>query len=126
MSDSHISKLTSCHFHNNRNITTDNRHKNTQFISASSETRAQDLKVESLDDLFADDEPITQETNTTASTTSSVDDGMQSLNTMTTSPKPKSKPMEIPLEDNDEEVNNVDLEKALEAKFDELFGTDED
>ena len=34
--------------------------------------------------------------------------------------------MEIPLEDNDEEVNNIDLEKALEAKFDELFGTDDD
>jgi hypothetical protein len=51
--------------------------------------------------------------------------GVQNTNTAD-STKPKSKPMEIPLEDNDEEVNNLDLEKALEAKFDELFGTDDD
>ena len=40
-------------------------------------------------------------------------------------PKKEAKPMEIPLEDNNEEVNNIDLEKALEAKFDELFGADD-
>ena len=95
--------------------------------SASSETKAQDLKVESLDDLFADDEPSEPKNNTEDVTAGSTSSGVdQNLNTVD-APKPKSKPMEIPLEDNDEEVNNLDLEKALEAKFDELFGSlDED
>jgi len=94
--------------------------------SASSETKAQDLKVESLDDLFADDEPSEPKNNTEDVTAGSTSSGVdQNLNTVD-APKPKSKPMEIPLEDNDEEVNNLDLEKALEAKFDELFGTDDD
>ena len=94
--------------------------------SASSETKAQDLKVESLDDLFADDEPSTPKKETAnVSTGSTNGGGAQNTNTSDFT-KPKSKPMEIPLEDNDEEVNNIDLEKALEAKFDELFGTDDD
>ena len=94
--------------------------------SASSETKAQDLKVESLDDLFADDEPSEPKNNTEDVTAGSTSSGVdQNLNTVD-APKPKSKPMEIPLEDNDEEVNNLDLEKALEAKFDELFGADDD
>ena len=94
--------------------------------SASSETKTQDLKVESLDDLFADDEPSTPKKET-ANVVAGSTNGGETQNTNTAdSTKPKSKPMEIPLEDNDEEVNNVDLEKALEAKFDELFGIDDD
>ena len=89
--------------------------------SASSETKAQDLKVESLDDLFADDEPSTSDNNTTGTSEKITNPGV-----VQSDPKPSPKSMEIPLEDNDEEVNNVDLEKALEAKFDELFGTDDD
>ena len=94
--------------------------------SLNSETKTQDLKVESLDDLFADDEPSTPKKETANVATGSTNGGgAQNTNTADFT-KPKSKPMEIPLEDNNEEVNNIDLEKALEAKFDELFGTDDD
>ena len=76
--------------------------------------------------MFADDEPSTPNKETAnVSTGSTNGGGAQNTNTSDFT-KPKSKPMEIPLEDNDEEVNNIDLEKALEAKFDELFGTDDD
>ena len=94
--------------------------------SLNSETKTQDLKVESLDALFADDEPSTPKKETANVATGSTNGGgAQNTNTADFT-KPKSKPMEIPLEDNNEEVNNIDLEKALEAKFDELFGTDDD
>ena len=94
--------------------------------SGSSEAKTQDLKVESLDDLFADDEPTTAKNNTTDMATGSTSNAGIQNTTTESSIKSNTKPMEIPLEDNDEEVNNVDLEKALEAKFDELFGTDDD
>ena len=91
--------------------------------SESTNIQAQDLKVESLDDLFADEEPAsknTQEKVTTSNTNNNAFSNIESI------PKKEAKPMEIPLEDNNEEVNNIDLEKALEAKFDELFGADDD
>ena len=72
-----------------------------------------DLNVESLDDLF-EDTPSDNNTNKGVEKTENKEI------------KAEQKPMQIPLEDNNEEVNNIDLEKALEAKFDELFGTDED
>ena len=80
--------------------------------AGSENIKSQDLNVESLDDLFED--------TTSEKTTNNIEP------TPTKSEQhPEKKPMEIPLEDNNEEVNNIDLEKALEAKFDELFGTDE-
>ena len=90
--------------------------------SESTNIQAQDLKVESLDDLFADDEPVSkkEEKVVNSSTANNAFSNIENI------PKKETKPMEIPLEDNDEEVNNIDLEKALEAKFDELFGADDD
>ena len=94
--------------------------------SASSEAKTQDLKVESLDDLFADDEPSTPKKETAGVVADSINSDVDKNRKTENVAKSNSKPMEIPLEDNDEEVNNIDLEKALEAKFDELFGTDDD
>ena len=90
--------------------------------SESNDIKAQDLKVESLDDLFADDEPVSkkEEKVVNSSTANNAFSNIENI------PKKETKPMEIPLEDNNEEVNNIDLEKALEAKFDELFGADDD
>lgn len=68
------------------------------------EQSAKDLKVESLDDLFEDDEPTKPEEST----------------------KPIPLETEAPIlpdvEEPQNEVEDIDLQKELEAKFDELFG----
>ena len=82
--------------------------------SASSNEKAQDLNVESLDDLFADDDkPKSESKGTTSENKSTEKNSPDDL-------------MSVPLTDNDEAKEDVDLEKALEAKFDELFGVDDD
>ena len=94
--------------------------------AGSDEQKTQDLKVESLDDLFEDDKPENK-TETTPKVDSSISQNSDlATKTSTNTQKAEPKPMEIPLEDNNEEVNNADLEKALEAKFDELFGVNDD
>ena len=91
------------------------------------EQKAQDLNVESLDDLFEDDKPENKTGTTPKKVDSSISQNSDlATKTSTNTQKPEPKPMEIPLEDNNEEVNNADLEKALEAKFDELFGVNDD
>ena len=86
----------------------------------------QDLKIDSLDDLFSDDElndtpTKKEETNTLASPTS-IDDMFNMEED-----KSKTSPV-LPMEDNTKEDNNFnrDLQKELEAKFDELFGPIDD
>ena len=70
--------------------------------------KAQDLKVESLDDLF-EDEPKTEKPD--------VKPKLKSENKV-------NAPI-LPMEENEEE-EEMDLQKELEAKFDELFGPIED
>ena len=70
--------------------------------------KAQDLKVESLDDLF-EDEPKTEKPD--------VKPKLKSENKV-------NAPI-LPMEENEEE-EEMDLQKELEAKFDELFGPNED
>ena len=63
------------------------------------EKKAQDLKVESLDDLFEDDEPKVEKN------------------------KDKNTAPILPMSEEDsEKEEEMDLQKELEAKFDELFG----
>ena len=94
-----------------------------------SEKEAQNLKVESLDDLF-DDEPIKEEnkepvkveaTNKVAETAQqlqSIDDLFNDISTNDTkSNQPKVESPKMP-----EVEDTYDLQKELEAKFDELFG----
>ncbi|MCI8444479.1 MAG: type IV secretory system conjugative DNA transfer family protein [Clostridia bacterium] len=78
------------------------------YVEDKKEEKLQDLKVESLDDLF-DDEPVQKE-------------------------EPKQKPLDLndfeeaPILPQEAEEDTYDLQKELEAKFDELFGplTDEE
>ena len=79
----------------------------------------QDLKVESLDDLFEEEEKIEtpisdllDETNNVAEATTSTSENVAPI---------------LPQEDfQEEEIMSVDVQKELEAKFDELFGSFED
>ena len=89
-----------------------------------SEKEAENLKVESLDDLF-DDEPKKEPVKIAAKTSieenevkeQSLDDMFEDVNIE----EPKS---EVPKIKNDED--SYDLQKELEAKFDELFGPIDD
>ena len=89
-----------------------------------SEKEAENLKVESLDDLF-DDEPKKEPVKISAKTSieenevkeQSLDDMFEDVNIE----EPKS---EVPKIKNDED--SYDLQKELEAKFDELFGPIDD
>ena len=95
-----------------------------------SEKEAQNLKVESLDDLFNDEvkekpkeelkkEPVTVESvakqTQTNNEVQSIDDLFDDISTEPTSSTPIQQ-----VENNEEDT--YDLQKELEAKFDELFG----
>ena len=87
--------------------------------SKTAEDKEPDLKIESLDDLFDDDfdagEPKPEQNPMN--------------NNMTPEPPPRNieEPM-LPMENNtdDDDKYNRDLQKELEAKFDELFGPMDD
>ena len=70
-------------------------------------------KIEQLDDLFSDDEPK-----------SKTDDNneLTSINNMSPKlPLGEDKPTSEPIQNS--QKSNIDLQKELEAKFDELFGS---
>ena len=89
-----------------------------------------DLKIDSLDDLFADDEALSNNKNTSENTDNKdlfldVDNEMPSI--------PIEKETDAPIIPMDDEQNidnlkedEYDLQKELEAKFDELFGPIDD
>ena len=81
----------------------------------------QDLKVESLDDLFADEEPKEnkEEVNTkTEEIKATVNHKEEHQVEAPILPQEKS--------EEEEDILSVDVQKQLEAKFDELFGSFED
>jgi len=93
-----------------------------------SDKESQNLKVESLDDLFDEEpkkeenkEPVkveaTQKVVDTTSEEQSIDDLFDDISADTNVEKPK---VEVP--NIHEEEDTYDLQKELEAKFDELFG----
>lgn len=100
-----------------------------------SEKEAQNLKVESLDDLF-DDEPVKEEIKNEPVKVGAITDEKKQINTpsfenkvqsiddlfddMTDDSKNNSIPTDIPKIQDEEDT--YDLQKELEAKFDELFG----
>jgi len=92
-----------------------------------SEKAAQNLKVESLDDLFDDEpkkeekkEPVKVETINTVEEakpqTQSIDDLFDDVPVTQNTSQPKVETPKI------QEEDTYDLQKELEAKFDELFG----
>ena len=111
--------------------------------------RATDLKVESLDDLFEDDEK--EETNIKSSSENKVNSNadmnnvaeqinndFESINNNQTNAKESLNINEkqadnapvLPLEEekarNNDDIMSMDVQKELEAKFDELFGSFDD
>ena len=84
----------------------------------------QDLKVESLDDLFDDDfEKDTKKEPVMQGAASQVTKSSNNTENTMQSKKEESAPV-LPMEDNTEEdeLFSRDLQEELEAKFDELFG----
>ena len=81
------------------------------YVEEGAET-TKDLRVESLDDLFEDDEQLKEDKNEKENKNNNSNDEMQEA------------PM-LPQEDETEkedEIMSADIQKELEAKFDELFG----
>ena len=85
----------------------------TNYDADSTDKPEQDLKVESLDDLFEDDvKPITPPTP-------------QAQPKASENVKKQEEAPVLPMEDNtrEDELFSKDLQEELEAKFDELFGS---
>ena len=89
------------------------------------ENDVKNLKVESLDDLFEDEpkkeekvEPIKKEEPVVAKS-QTIDELFDDISTNQSS---EEKPIEVPTAKYEEEEDTYDLQKELEAKFDELFG----
>ena len=81
-----------------------------------------DLKVESLDDLFEDEK---EEKSKTSDREKNIDDLIEKANNNLPN---EEKTLEeeapiLPQEDREEDIMSIDVQKQLEAKFDELFGT---
>ena len=92
--------------------------------SEKDDEKANNLKVESLDDLFEDDVSDKKEDKTTAENTnkdSKKDLDLNNGSNKNESSKTIDSPIlpQVPMEEEDDEY---DLQKELEAKFDELFG----
>ena len=98
------------------------------------EEKPKDLKVESLDDLF-DDEPVQSNENDNVLNDNVRNNQSQDINgNMGNSSNINNQNIEAPMLPQDDEtkrseddIMSVDVQKELEAKFDELFGAfDED
>ncbi len=89
------------------------------YVANQEHQNTQDLKVESLDDLFEDEDTEVKET---VNSSSVMQEPVEEL--------PKNEPVKrdnapvLPMEENSEEDDlfTKDLQEELEAKFDELFG----
>ena len=82
------------------------------------EKAAQDLKVESLDDLF--DEPSTQNETAKSAETPTIEQQLQQNQKPASNLEDFTEEAPMLPQTNDDDV--YDLQKELEAKFDELFG----
>lgn len=103
------------------------------YVEENENTKKNDLKVESLDDLFDDDIDDKKETNNDILNNGEIqnkEDFITPLEADKEQIKSKKTSIEAPMlpqEDDEQEVFSVDVQKELEAKFDELFGPiDED
>lgn len=89
------------------------------------EKKVEDLKVESLDDLFDDENVTTSANPEPVKVAKGSKETKQSKVGTIVEEKEAEAPM-LPLEDNTEDIFSPDIQKELEAKFDELFGPIED
>ncbi len=104
------------------------------YVEEDDKTKKADLKVESLDDLFEDDEPKKEETKpqNEIKVENNVDNLVEDIK-KEVEPKQESTIASVeteapilPQEQEDDEVFSIDVQKELEAKFDELFGPMDD
>ena len=101
------------------------------YVPEEEKNKANDLKVDSLDDLFEDDDDIT---STSKNDTNKDNDALNKMDKLLDIDEKDNNAPILPLdEENKDENNNTnknkdekddeyDLQKELEAKFDELFG----
>lgn len=108
------------------------------YVEESEGKAKPDLKVESLDDLFEDDigedkskDNIKQETKAVPRKPSTIEfeafDNIKPTNTASTTSS-KTTNFEAPVlpQEDTDEIFSIDVQKELEAKFDELFGPIDD
>ncbi|MCI9040177.1 MAG: type IV secretory system conjugative DNA transfer family protein [Clostridia bacterium] len=100
------------------------------YVEEDDKTKKADLKVESLDDLFEDDEPKKEEQKTQdkVETENKVDNLVQDIKQEMEPKQESTMPVDAPIlpQEEEDEVFSIDVQKELEAKFDELFGPIED
>ncbi len=104
------------------------------YVEEDDKTKKADLKVESLDDLFEDDEPKKEEQkpqneikveNTVDNLVEDIKKEVEPKQESTVASVETEAPI-LPQEQEDDEVFSIDVQKELEAKFDELFGPMDD
>ena len=86
------------------------------YVDEEEKNVANDLKIDSLDDLFDDEEDFKVDTNENKKEKTSEKKDLDSE---------KIAPI-LPMETEEDEDDEYDLQKELEAKFDELFGPIDD
>jgi len=96
------------------------------YVETNENEKQKDLKVESLDDLFEDEETekkenseVTEEIRTEENITEIVENENKTIEIETEAPM-------LPQEESNEDIFSIDIQKQLEDKFDELFGPIED
>jgi len=102
------------------------------YVEEDDKVKKADLKVESLDDLFEDDEPKKEEPKPQKEI--KVENSLENLvedikKEVEPEQESKEETVEAPIlpqEQEDDEVFSIDVQKELEAKFDELFGPMDD
>ena len=105
------------------------------YVPEDEKNKADDLKIDSLDDLFADDDLINDKSESLDNMP--LMDGIKPMDKQLEPPKMPSIPIDkendapmLPMDDeqkpDDSKDDEYDLQKELEAKFDELFGPIDD
>ena len=91
------------------------------YVEEDKQATKKDLKVESLDDLFEDD---TKDQNNNTKNSNIVTENKEKSNNNINSQSNMQDSIILPQgeEEDDDELFSIDVQKELEAKFDELFG----
>lgn len=110
--------------HNNREVTDRGKWRTYNPYNPYEEKRenAEPTKIESLDDLFADNEPKKEEKPKEEKNNNNVQPILD-LSSLDMPPELPMEPVKEPKVEPQTPQEKLDLQKEMEAKFDELFGT---
>ena len=110
--------------HNDREVTDRGKWRTYNPYNPYEEKRenAEPTKIESLDDLFADNEPKKEEKPKEEKNNNNVQPILD-LSSLDMPPELPMEPVEEPKVEPQTPQEKLDLQKEMEAKFDELFGT---